>query len=305
MLGFENRDFVWLYDLQTCSVTRPTIRFALESPNECHSVRKGARDVKAVDENIFLVSMGMAFMRVFDVRAGNRPIGTISTGMNDALLSGQGIHVYAGGCGYIAMYDRRMAESVKTSNGGGTRSFGGKSELKKSAEIARKAHGGRGGLAYLGTPPGSAPGCVAYQAADGGVGLIDMTDEGQNVHIGENEAEDKILNMKRELRGLGESDVLGKRAWYLKRRQCDIVHTPGGRGWLIISPNVQREGVRAVNFEPGLHGHSFDIVDRKDYSCVHTIAQSMERFVLGGPKNTVEVFDVEVAQSMQPANEPT
>lgn len=303
VLGFENRDSVWLYDLQTCSVTRPTARFALESPKDCHTIRRGARDVKAVDENVFLVSTGMGFMRVFDVRVETRAIGTISTGMSDALLSGRGIYVYAGGCGCIAMYDRRMAESVKTSNGGGIKSFGGKGAIRENAEIARKVPEGERGLAYLGTPPGSAPGCVAYQAADGGVGLIDMADEGKNVYIGEKEAANTVSSMRRVLQEHGESDVFQKRAWYLKRRQCDIVRTPGGRGWLITSPNVKRGGVRTVSFEPGLHAHSVDIVEHRDYSCVHTIRQSMERFVLGGPKNTVEVLDVNLIQSVQPVNE--
>lgn len=305
LLGFENRDSVWLYDLQSCGETKPTSRFSLESPADYHAIRKGARDIKAVDENVFLASTGMKLVRVFDVRSGVRPINNITTGMHNALLSPGGMHVYAGDCEAIAMYDMRMAESVKKHDGGGVKSFGGKTGAKRKAEIARKTPGGSGGLSYLGTLPGGVPGCLAYQAADGGVGYVDMAPEGHGVYIAEEELQNTAFDFDGELQDLGISDVLGKRTWYLTKRQCDIIRTPGGKGWLMVAPNVQRDGVRVVSLEPDLPSRSLVIAEGKDYSCVHVIAQKMERFALGGPGNNVEVLDIGATQTTQFAGEET
>lgn len=299
IMGFSNCPAVWLFDLQTCNVHKPTRQFGLSQVrtyNGAFPLRVGASDVVTIDNDCFAACTNPGDLKLFDVRATkskNSMIGTFRTDMKDAVLAAQGMHIYAAGHGTILMYDRRM--SHVSGGSGSVKSFGGKgSSLKKPDVLARKTVADENRVTFLKALPGAAPGCVAYQTAAGAVGYMDMAVPGLS---GAHCPEEKPVNMRPtnietslDPFGTAEQQALN-RSWYMSRRQCDVLIGQRGRGWKMIAPVVHRTGIRVVSFGPGFETRNVKILKGKDYACVHVPSPTMDKFVLGGANDGLESLE--------------
>lgn len=297
VMGFENLAQVWVFDLQTCNVDRPTSKFRLGSQMDSASV--GACDVARVDNDCFAVSLHSGLVQVYDVRVSNRKkdgVGRLRTGVRDAVVDAQGMYIYSTGGGGIIMHDRRMARSVKTGPSSSVKSFGGKgSSLKDHEPLSRTVIGDRedSRVSYLKALPGAAPGCVMYQTSSGSVGYADMAASGASVeHIPEQSQ--RTAQQRPNETGLDDFGTAGHmmhRAWFVKRRQCDVKVGQHGRGWRVIAPLVHEKGVRVLSFGPGVKTRSVNVWKRHDYTCAYAASPAFDKFVLGTSACTVESIE--------------
>lgn len=297
IMGFSNRPAVWLFDLATCSVQKPTRQFPLSQGRTYDGAfSQGASDVVTIDNDCFAACTNPGDLKLFDVRATkskNSMIGTFTTEMKDAVVAAQGMHIYAAGHGDILMYDRRMSRTAR--GGGSVKSFGGKSSsLKKQDSLTKNAIPDEHRVTFLRALPGAAPGCVAYQTTAGAVGYMDMAVPGPNgAHLPEEiPAMMRSANIETSLDVFGTAEQQAvSRSWYMSRRQCHVMVGQRGRGWKMIAPVVQRSGIRVVSFGPGFETRNVKILRGKDYACVHAPSPAMDKFVLGGAIDRLESLE--------------
>lgn len=297
VMAFENLPQMWLFDLQTCSLDRPTTKIRLASTTtQRNSIDAGVSDVARVDDYCFAVSLYSGMIQVYDVRASHRKndgIATLCATGRFSVIDTQGMYIYRSGGDSIHMHDRRMLRPIQV---GSIKSFGGRhSSAGGEQEVASVTIGNDEDRrpSFLKALPGAAPGCVMYQTSGGAVGHVDMA---ASRHALEHIPEESItLKRPRPIEtGLdeyGTASEMMHQPWHVRRRHCDVKVGPLGQGWRVVAPIAHGAGVRVITFGPGVKTRSMRLWRKGYYSCVHAINSQFDKFILGGSDCTLETIE--------------
>lgn len=285
---------VALYDLETCQVDTPTREFA-------HDARS-LSDIAVIDNHVFATTTPKR-ITLFDARVRKR-ITDVAVPYNDAVLEGEDVCLYAADVSEVALWDRRkMASCARV----------GIMEKRQDCALSRQRIGSMLPVRFNSIKrfPNSPPGILFVHMADGTIGHVDMV--GKTHHV----KEEKIVTrpaVNEELSDYGRLEEETHYPWYVHRRRADLLVGQFNLGWRALLPSTAHPNkYRLIGFDTNMKmkSHTATIPtdgprptgsNDKFCICMHAVNGKLDRVMMGGIRNHVDVYDMQYDRNRETAS---